>query len=73
MAVFRDGEKTMPKETFWSEHSVEGDDSLPYLTVSWGQEHPGVSLNGFSSDRSGLNRLIRVLRNARDKAYGRDE
>jgi hypothetical protein len=66
-------ENEMPKETFWPETAVEGDESEPSLTVTWGSETPGVYLNGIYSDRSGVNRLIRVLRTARDKAYGRDE
>ena len=61
----------MPRENFYNPTAVEG--AEPDLTVSWGQEHPGVSVNGHSFDRSAVNRLIRVLRTARDKAYGRDE
>lgn len=63
----------MPAEKFWPATAIEGDNSEPTLTVAWGAEQPGVTLNGATSDRSGINRLIRVLRNARDRTYGRDE
>jgi len=63
----------MPKENFWPETAIEGDKSEPTLRVTWGDEHPGVCINGVQFDRSGLNRLIRTVRNARDKGYGRDE
>ena len=63
----------MPKETFWPATAVEGDGTEPALTISWGHELPGVYVNGIHFDRSGLNRLIRVARNSRDRSYGRDE
>jgi hypothetical protein len=63
----------MPKETFWPEAAVEGDESEPCLTITWGTDMPGVYLNGVYVDRSTLNRLIRVARTARDKAFGKDE
>lgn len=65
----------MPKETFWdSATAVENDGvSEPVLTVSWGGELPAVKLNGIESDRSGVNRLIRALRRARDATFGADE
>lgn len=65
----------MPKETFWnSATAVENDGvSEPVLTVTWHGDNPGVYLNGVASDRSGINRLIRTLRRARDATYGADE
>lgn len=63
----------MPAEKFWPETAVEGQPATPAVTVSWGADHPGVQINGVSFDRSALNRLVRVVRTARDKGYGRDE
>lgn len=63
----------MPKETFWdSSTAVEGDDSQPVLTVEWHGDEPGVTLNGVRFDRSGVNRLIRVMRRARNQTYMKD-
>ena len=63
----------MPKETFWSETSVEGDDSEPVLTISWHGDTPGVFFNGVCMDRSGVNRAISSLRRARNATFGADE
>ena len=63
----------MPKETFWPATAVEGDSSKPVLVINWGGDVPGVHLNGVHFDRSGINRLIRVARKARDQTYGHDE
>lgn len=63
----------MPKETFWPAASVEGDGSEPTFTVTWGSEVPGVYLNGIYFERSALNRLVRVIRRARDASFGSDE
>ena len=38
-----------------------------------GSVDPLVTLNGRTLDRSGLNRLIRALKKARDQVYGSDE
>ncbi|UXZ57075.1 hypothetical protein [Curtobacterium sp. Arg-1] len=67
----------MPKETFYGPTGTE-----PALTITWWgggvnsefieQDEP-VLINGVSYDRSGLNRLIRTFRRARDQAYGSDE
>lgn len=64
----------MPKETFWdSANAVKNDGvSEPVLTVTWGSEQPVVNINGTPIDRSGVNRLIRALRRARDATYGAD-
>lgn len=64
----------MPKETFWNAATAVENDGVsePVLTVTWGRE-PDVHLNGVGFDRSGINRLIRVLRKARDQTYGHDE
>lgn len=63
----------MPKEKFYAPTAVEGDDTLPVVTVAWGDEDPQVMINGAPFDRSGLNRLINAARKARDQTYGRDE
>ena len=60
----------MPKENFYPEDSVEGDE--PGFTVTWGELQPGVIVSGAEFGRSGLNRLIRTLRTARDKTFGAD-
>ena len=70
-AAIRDGDNTMPKETFWHPQANSSDGE--HFDVNWGLEQPGVVVAGIPTDRSALNRLIRVLRTARDKAYGRDE
>lgn len=62
----------MPKETFWHPEAHSSDDPRR-IEVSWGFEQPGVLVGGVPADRSGINRMIRVLRTARDKTYGRDE
>lgn len=64
----------MPKENFYDSHTrVEGDGFPPDLVVAWGLEFPEVSINGIPYDRSGLNRLIKTLRKARNQTYGMDE
>lgn len=63
-------EGVMPKARFWKSTAVEGDD--PDLTVTWGDKQPEVQINGTAFDRSGLNRLIRALRRARDQTFGSD-
>ena len=67
----------MPKENFYAS-AVEGDPPVLDLTVSWGlTDVPAVLIKGGGEfkqyDRSGLNRLIGVLRRARDQVYGADE
>jgi len=62
----------MPKETFWNQTSVEGDGSIPVLTVTWQGDVPGVYLNGVLMDRSAVNRLVRTLRKARNQTDGKD-
>lgn len=67
----------MPKENFYdSSIRVEGDGLPPDLVVAWGgwgESQPEVTVNGIAYDRSGLNRLIGVLRRARNQTYGADE
>ena len=63
----------MPKETFWNPISVEGDASSPIVTVEWHGDVPGVYVNGVRFDRSGVNRLIKTLRKARNQTDGADE
>lgn len=68
-----DKEGEMPKEKFYFSGQVENDGRAPDITVSWGEApQPQVLINGNAADRSGLNRLIRALRRARDQAYGQD-
>jgi hypothetical protein len=62
----------MPKEKFYPETAVENDGSEPTLTIAWGDEFPTVKINGVEFDRSGINRLIRAARKARDQTYGQD-
>jgi hypothetical protein len=62
----------MPKEKFYPETAVEDDGSEPSLTIAWGADSPAVWINGVEFDRSGLNRLIRAARKARDQTYGQD-
>lgn len=62
----------MPKETIWHPEASTSDDRRR-IDISWGTDHPGVFANDVPMDRSAVNRLIRVLRRARDQAYGRDE
>ena len=62
----------MPSEKFYRQDS--NPDSKPDLTVAWGDGlPPQVLINGNVYDRSGLNRLIRSLRRARNQVYGVDE
>ena len=54
----------MPKENFWTETRTEGDQ--PDLTISWGEPHQGITINGHTfKDQTGINRLIRTLNRAR--------
>lgn len=73
----------MPKEKFYFGTQVESDGQAPDVTVSWGhgeftrltpRSQPAlhVLVNDLSVDRSGINRLIKVLRKARDQTYGED-
>lgn len=54
----------MPKENFW--HAIQIEGSAPWLTVAWGND--GVLLNDQYSDKSTIDRLIKVLRKARKSA-----
>lgn len=64
----------MPSEKFYYSGQVENDGQAPDLTVAWGETpEPGVLINGNRADRSGINRLIKALRKARDQVYGSDE
>ncbi len=63
----------MPAEKFYYNGQVENDGRAPDLTVSWGDSlPPQVLINGNPAERSGLNRLIKALRKARDQVYGAD-
>ena len=62
----------MPKEKFYPATAVEGDDTEATVTIGWGQETGVVTLNGVEFDRSGINRLIRAARKARDQTYDAD-
>jgi len=68
----------MPAEKFYdSATAVEGDTNAPVVTIGWAT--PGTSgdsgprINGVLFDRSGVNRMIRALKKARDQVYGEDE
>lgn len=64
----------MPKERFYFSGQVEDDGREPDLIVAWGETPtPQVLINGHPVDRSGLNRLIRALRRARDGVFGADD
>ena len=70
----------MPAEKFYPHTAIEGQPS-DHLEIRWGADNPGVHIiqevDGIGSawglDRSGINRLIRSLRRARDATYGSDE
>jgi len=62
----------MPKETFWNPEATTSDDPRQF-DVRWGSDDLSVTVAAIPFDRSGLNRLIRSLRKARDHTYGVDE
>lgn len=63
----------MPAEKFYLCDQVENDGRIPDVTVAWGSTpEPQVLVNGCATDRSALNRLISVLRKARDRVHGPD-
>jgi len=78
----------MPAEKFYPSTAVE-DRPSDRFEVAWHRDYPGVHVTmimvGYSGatvvdrasaidlDRSGINRLIRTLRKARDQTYGADE
>lgn len=70
----------MPAEKFYPPTAVEGQDG-DHLAIAWGGRSPSVVIDlkvaglngGFPLDRSGINRMIRALRRARDATYGADE
>jgi len=71
----------MPAEKFYPTAAVEGEPS-DNLEVAWHRDYTGVyltlvtatgSAHAVDLDRSGLNRLIKTLRKARDQTHGRDE
>lgn len=71
----------MPAEKFYPSTAVEGEPPSELLTIRWGQENAGVAalleVDGVGGlialDRSGINRLIKTLRRARDATFGADE
>lgn len=70
----------MPAEKFYPSTAVEGEPS-DLFEIAWHRDYPGVYAtlrigdiaSGIDLDRSGINRLIRTLRRARDATYGSDE
>lgn len=74
----------MPSEKFYGKTAVEGKVVRDLLEVSWGKGGaewtPTVSIKltvdgryaNIEADRSGLNRLIKALRKARDQTFGED-
>lgn len=63
----------MPKEKFYFSDQAEGDGRSPDVTVAWGERDTCIYINDLRVDRSAVNRLIRVLRKARDQVYGADD
>lgn len=63
----------MPKENFYDSTRTEGDGYPADLIITWGMDQPEVKINDIAYDRSALNRLIKVLRKARNQTYGCDE
>jgi len=69
----------MPKEEFYGFATGDGGTrrfsvaTSASLTVRWGDEQPRVTINGVEYDRRGLNRLIVVLRKAREQTFGDDK
>lgn len=73
----RDGQKNggeMPSEKFWSEDHNGHEHCI--MDIGWSRpgesDKPGPFINGAKFDRSGVNRMITVLRRARDQVYGAD-
>jgi len=71
----------MPAEKFYPTSAIENEPS-DNLEVAWHRDYPGVYLtlvtceggaHAVDLDRSGLNRIIKTLRKARDQTYGSDE
>ena len=67
----------MPKDKFYASPSdrkwlAPKEASGDVFAVSWGSEHPGVTIAGVNMDRSELNRLILLVRKARDQVFGAD-
>lgn len=70
----------MPADKFYPSAAIEGQPS-DHLEIAWHRDYPGVhatlvigkSASGIDLDRSGINRMIRTLRRARDATYGADE
>lgn len=63
----------MPKEKFYDSTRIDGNSLPPELEIAWGLAQPQVTINNIAYDRSGLNRMISVLRKARNQTYGADE
>lgn len=71
----------MPAEKFYPSTAVENQPS-DYVEVAWHRQYPGVDVTmlpynqppvSIDLDRSGINRLIKVLRKAREQTFGADE
>ncbi|HEY9250570.1 MAG TPA: hypothetical protein VIO38_15630 [Rariglobus sp.] len=75
----------MPSEKFYHPATIEGHEQEAFddgaaFAVQWGSPGNEVPLGSdhhvfvatVPLDRSGVNRLIKVLRKARDQAYGAD-
>lgn len=68
----------MPKETFFPTGvyptTKQEYEEQSCLTVSWGKERPFVVVvNGADIEWQGVNRMIAVLKKARDQAFGTPE
>lgn len=54
--------------------TADGPESLAALMAGWTEETKATATGLYATlDRDGINRLIRVLRRARDQSFGRDE
>jgi hypothetical protein len=70
----------MPAEKFYPSTTVEGQPS-DHLEIAWHRDTPGVVITlevdgvgaAWFMDRSGINRMVRALRRARDASFGADE
>lgn len=66
----------MPKESFFNSGDSP-ETSAEYerlgLHIKWGDKEPKVTVGHVTMEWSGLNRMIRTLRKARDQTYGAPE
>lgn len=68
----------MPKEKFFETgkypRTKDEYENGSFLTVTWGDKQPrSVSINGADVEWQGVNRIIAVLKKARDQSFGQPE